>query len=386
MENEDGGLYKRMIAAWLSGGTAFVSLALIIAGLLTPKEVTPSTLKFLLSPSPLPTGLWIMGILAAALLFSALTIWALRDGARRARKNLREHSDLLQELRRTKGALVQTEHLMVTDPITGIPNFRSWQRHTEAWPLTDGARRLSCLILIDLDNLKALNSVSYDCANRVLELFASRAYHSMRRNEHAFKIPDRNARRETQKPVEMFRHHAGGDEFCFHVLDNMTAALGFINRLRESCADYEKEIKSLVLPEFMNTDQIEKYQLRFCAAIAPIDPGVLPEDVIGPALRSLNLAKKNQTSRLLVQFGRDSAKTPAARKIEIDQKVIDVDVALELIAKANPDENLESKAKRRKELLKQQGALKGESFMLGKLAETFSKSSPANWYFRRDGS
>ena len=375
MGNE-GGLYKRMIAAWLSGGTALVSLALIITGLVTPKDITPGALQFLLSPSSVPTGLWITGILAAALVFSALTIWALRDGERRARGIAREKSDLQQELRTTKGTLIQTEHLMVTDPITGIPNFRSWQRHTEAWPLTDGASRLSFLIIIDLDNLRALNDISYDCANRVLELFATRTYHSMRRNEHAFKIPDRNARRETVKQVSMFRHHAGGDEFCFHMQDSEMGALGFLNRLKSDCVQYQAEIKNLILPEFMNSEQIAAYKLQFCAAVAPINPGVSPEDVIAPTLQSLNRAKKHLTTRLLVQLGNNAAETLSARKDKIDEKLKKLDAALISIDLENPDEDAELKAERRKQLLRQLPQLKGELAMLGRTAENFAREAP----------
>jgi GGDEF domain-containing protein len=229
VENEGGSLSNRMIAIWLSVGTAFLTLVLVLAGLLKPPEnITEGGLDFLLAPSQLRTGVWIAGVVAVALVFSAIAIWVRRDGERRIARIAREKADLEQELRHTKGTLAQTEHLMVTDPITGIPNFRSWQRHAAAWPLTDGATKPSCLILIDLDKLGALNNVSHACANRVLELFATRTYYSMRRNEHAFKIPNKDAPREIEDQVEMFRHYAGGDEFCFHMLDNVTAALGSV--------------------------------------------------------------------------------------------------------------------------------------------------------------
>jgi GGDEF domain-containing protein len=243
-----------MIAAWVSGGTALITLALVVAGLLQPGELTPGGLEFLRSPSTMPAGLWIAVILAVALLFSALTIWVRADGERRATRLAREKSDLEQALRHTKGKLTQTEHLMVTDPITGIPNFRSWQRHAAAWPLTPGARRLSCLILIDLDKLGALNDISHDCANRVLELFATRTYQSMRRNEHAFKIPDKNAPLETEKQVEMFRHYAGGDEFCFHMLDDVRSDR--VREPREACGRYEAEIRG-ILPDFVEATRLQ---------------------------------------------------------------------------------------------------------------------------------
>ena len=67
----------------------------------------------------------------------------------------------------------------------------------------------------------------------------------MRRNEHAFKkFPTRNTRRETVKQVSMFRHHAGGDEFCFHMQDSEMGALGFLNRLKSDCVQYQAEIKN----------------------------------------------------------------------------------------------------------------------------------------------
>lgn len=374
MENESRGLSGRMIAAWVSGGTALITLALVVAGLLQPGELTPGGLEFLRSPSTMPAGLWIAVILAVALLFSALTIWVRADGERRATRLAREKSDLEQALRHTKGMLTQTEHLMVTDPITGIPNFRSWQRHAAAWPLTPGARRLSCLILIDLDKLGALNDISHDCANRVLELFATRTYQSMRRNEHAFKIPDKNAPLETEKQVEMFRHYAGGDEFCFHMLDDVSGAIGFVNRLREACGRYEAEIKNGILPDFMRSDQIANYRLQFCAAIVPIESGVSPEDVIASALKLLTNAKKHATTRLLVQFDSHSAyRTLGERKAEIDREIEDINNTLTSISHEKHDESSESKLKRVEILGAQRSALQHQADTLGWLTPKLAR-------------
>ena len=91
----------------------------------------------------------------------------------------------------------------------------------------------------------------------------------------------------------------------------------------------------------MNSEQIAAYKLQFCAAVAPINPGVSPEDVIAPTLQSLNRAKKNSTTRLLVQLGNNAAETLSARKDKIDEKLKKLDAALISIDLENPDEDAE---------------------------------------------
>jgi GGDEF domain-containing protein len=374
MDDKSRGLSGWMIAAWMSGGTALVTLLLVVADLLQPGELTPSGLAFLRSPSTLSAGYWIACILAVVLLFSALTIWVRFVGESRATRWGRERSDLEQELLNTKAMLADTERLMVTDPITGIPNYRSWQRHAAAWPRTRGARRPSCLVLVDLDRLGALNEISHECANRVLGLFATRTYHSMRRNEHAFKIPDKDGPFETERQVRMFRHYAGGDEFCFHMLDEVMGTIGFVNRLRESCEKYEEEIKDNILPDFMSSEQIATYRLQFCAAIVPIKAGVPPDAVMVSALQTLTNAKKHSTSRILVQFDpSEPAKTLSERKADIEQEIRDIDTALSAISDEKDEDELGDKARRLKAFAVQRSDLEKAANMLGRLAPLFAK-------------
>ncbi|MBS0522443.1 MAG: hypothetical protein JSS04_02320 [Proteobacteria bacterium] len=358
-----------MRTVWLSAGAFFLTYVLALAGVLKlPDSITEVVQQFLLEPSQLKTGVWIAGLFAVALLFGAVTIWVRwnsedriakteqdrddriakveRDLEDRLARIEREKEALQQDLRHTQRTLAQTDHLMVTDPITGIPNFRSWQRHAAAWLQTDAAAKVSCLILIDLDNLGALNKISHVCANRVLELFATRTYYSMRRNEHAFKIPNKDAPREIENQVEMFRHYAGGDEFCFHMLDEVSGAIGFVNRLKDACTRYEGEIKDTILKDYMTPDQVADYRLQFCAAIVPIEPGVPPEDVMTTALNLLTVAKNDRTSRLMVQFGPSPARTLDQRRLEIDHRIEGID------AKRQPKlrESLEAESKRLAEI------------------------------------
>src|SRR5579871_3333975 len=190
-----------MGAVWLSAGGLFLTFVAALAGVLNlPDNITEVAKEFLLQSSQVKTGTWIAGLFAVVLLFSGVAILVLqnaegriakaeRDHDNRIAKIEREHADriarvdrekeaLEQDLRHTQRTLAQIDHLMVTDPITGIPNFRSWQRHAAAWPQTDAAAKVSCLIVIDLDKLGALNNISHTCANRVLELFATRTYYS----------------------------------------------------------------------------------------------------------------------------------------------------------------------------------------------------------------
>jgi GGDEF domain-containing protein len=350
VENEGRSLTKLLRNVWLSAGLFFVTFVLALAGVLKlPDTITEVVQEILLQPSLVKTGVWIAGLFAVVLLFSGVTIVVLwnaeeriakaeRDRDERLAKTEREHKErfakverekeaLEQDLRHTQRTLAQIDHLMVTDPITGIPNFRSWQRHAAAWLQTDAAAKDTCLILIDLDKLGALNNISHTCANRVLELFATRTYYSMRRNEHAFKIPNKNAPREIENQMEMFRHYAGGDEFCFHMMDEVDGAIGFVSRLKDACTRYEAEIKATILKDYMTRDQVADYRLQFCAAIVPLKANVPPEDVMTTVLSLLTVAKNDPTSRLMVQFGATPARTLDQRKAEIDHRIEGTDNA-----------------------------------------------------------
>jgi hypothetical protein len=98
--------------------------------------------------------------------------------------------------------------------------------------------------------------------------------------------------------------------------------------------------------------------------------------VIGPALQTLNRAKKHLTTRLLVQFGDGAAVPVAERKAKIDQELRNVDATLSSIDRENPNEDAESKAERRKPFLALQSKLKGDSAMLGKAVENFAREAP----------
>lgn len=374
MDNENPRLSGRMIAVWMSAGSLLVALVLLVVGWLQPGNLSSDAVAILLTHSTVPTGVWIAVILAVAMLFSAFAIWERANGERRGAKLAREKSDVEQELRHTRSMLAYTGHLMVTDPITGIPNFRSWQLHAAAWPTTQGAQKPSCLILIDLDNLGALNDVSHECANKVLELFATQTYDSMRRNEHAFKIPDKDAPREVAEQVEMFRHYAGGDEFCFHMIDDVNGAIGFVNRLSMACRRYEAEIKRDILPKFMKSDQIADYRLQFCAAIVPMKPGAAPDIVISSALKLLTHAKKHETSRLLMQFDPQSpCRTLDERKAEIDAEISVIGKTLESINRETSSEDPDSKASRLEALNERRTKLQEQSSMLGRAGPNFLK-------------
>lgn len=369
MENDGRSLTKWMRTVWLSAGAFFLTYVLALAGVLKlPDSITDVVQAFLLESSDVKTGVWIAGLFAVLLLSFGMAILVRQDAEKRVAKAERDRDDRVakverdladriarierekeavqQDLRHTQRTLAQTDHLMVTDPITGIPNFRSWQRHAAAWLQTDAAAKVSCLILIDLDKLGALNNISHVCANRVLELFATRTYYSMRRNEHAFKIPNKDAPREIENQVEMFRHYAGGDEFCFHMLDEVSGAIGFVNRLKDACTRYQEEIKDTILKHYMTPDQVADYRLQFCAAIVPIEANVPPEDVMTTALGLLTEAKNDRTSRLLVQFGPSPARTLDQRKAEIDHRIKGID------AKQQPKlhASLEAESKRLTEI------------------------------------
>jgi len=86
--------------------------------------------------------------------------------------------------------------------------------------------------------------------------------------------------------------------------------------------------------------------LQFCAAIAPIEANVPPEDVMTTALGLLTEAKNDRTSRLLVQFGPSPARTLDQRKDEIDHRIKGID------AKQQPKlhASLEAESKRLAEI------------------------------------
>jgi len=360
---------ERLSKAWVWAGSLLLALALLLLGLVQPGDMTEGAVKALTTPSPQPLGFWLAALLLMGLALCALMIFALRREERRYAKLADEKSDLEHQFRHAKAQLTHTEHLMVTDPITGIPNFRSWQKHAEAWPRTAGSWRLSCLILIDLDNLGWLNDKSHECANKVLELFASRSYRSMRRNEHAFKLPDRNSPVETSAQIEMFRHYAGGDEFFFHMSDDVFASIGFLNRLVDNCSKYEKEIKDTILPGFMTQAEVAQYKLQFSAAIVPVEPGVAPDDVTSSALKLLTYTKKRSDTRLLVQFSPGSGgRSLSERAVELELEAHNVG---EAIAQIETDgETPQPKIDR---LQQQRGSLIGSAQFLRKFAPTFER-------------
>jgi GGDEF domain-containing protein len=382
LDVDDLEISKRMFVAWKRGAYFFVFVLLVALGFSAFTSFKPGFIAFLEAPSPWPLGIWVAVILGTALFFSGgaiLVRWydesrikkQNEEKAALERKLDREKAALEQELRQTKGLLSHTEHLMVTDPITGIPNFRSWQKHSAAWPLTPSARRLSCLVLIDLDRLRSLNEISYDCANRVLELFATRTYHSMRRNEHAFKVPDLNSPIEPARPVEMFRHFGGGDEFCFHLLDDELGTIGFVNRLVGACAKLEAEIKHDILPEFMNEQQINAYRLQFCAAVVPVTAGVTPDDVMSSALTVLTMAKKDPWTRLMVQFVGKTASSLGEHKTGLEREMNETRRVLAEIkegALAATD-----KATRMQNLEEQLSVLRQRAEFLGQMVPRFAR-------------
>ena len=343
--NAQGPTYSEWLGrllAWVAGLLGLI--ALFMAGLIRPGDLTEEGANRLLASSPIPLVVWLSLLLLGFLVSGGvaffflrrteLQIATLRDERREFERVSRDaRYDLEQELRVAKNALAHTDHLMVTDPITGIPNFRSWKRHAEAWPQSESSRKPSSLILIDLDRLGWLNETSHECANRVLEYFATNTYDAMRRNEHAFKVPDKNG---AHQPTEMFRHYAGGDEFIFHLSDDVYGALGFLGRLNRECSRYEQEIKQMILHDYMEEREIEKYRLQFCAAIVPIQPGISPERLIEPGLNMLMAAKKDSTTRVLLQRDRKPQRTLPEFLSELQSDGAALEEALVLIEVDEP--------------------------------------------------
>lgn len=299
---------------------AFVMfLAGVIRGEFTTRFET-----YLLSPSSMPSGYWLAGSMLLAILVSTGWLVALRH-AERHFDDLEKQLHLKeQELRTTRLQLNDSERRIVTDVVTGIPNYASWQRHSKAWVTSTLASRPSALVMIDLDNLKALNERDYKCADMVLRLFASTTYDAMRRNEYAFKTTDANGPSEDVRWTEMYRCYAGGDEFFFHLSDDVYGAIGFLNRLNDQTRRCEAEIKSEVLPKFMKPAEAALYSLSFAAVVLPIAVDTAPEDVIKPALDMLIRVKKHPTSRVLAQFDR-WAETPAERLVTLRNELADIE-------------------------------------------------------------
>jgi len=362
---------EQMIGIWKWAASVYLVLVFALAGLVEADKLTPYARDLLVMPLTASAGIWAAGAMGLALLFTFPALVIRVYGERRESKLAQQVSEIEGQLRRTQRDLAQTELQLVTDPITGIPNFRSWQKHAANWPRTDGAEKLSCLVIIDLDNFGALNDTSHECANSVLELFARQTYRAMRRNEYAFKIPDKKGPPQISNQVAMFRHYAGGDEFCFHMIGDPLAAAGFIERLRKSCEGFEEEIKNSILPKYMGPDDAMRYRLSFCAAIVPIEAKFPPEDVVSSALQLLTNAKKSSETRVLVQFEpQGTSKTLSQVKLQVDAEVEAVEHLLSVLNGGSGA----SQEDRKVDLSKQLAELRQHSSMLSRIIPNFTKS------------
>src|SRR5215831_3065106 len=243
----------------------------VVAALLRLSDKTPISRNLMeLLEAPPSWPLWqilsptiLLAFAVSALLILLMQIWDKRriDEAEAQLKICanekanceRELQKKSAELENFRGLYRERERIRRLDHITGIPNYLAWKDDLKQWEA--GNEKDVCLILIDIDKLRWLNSRSPECADKVLRYFAQNTYSSMRRDEQIYKanadpeLPVDGAR--PYPAAEMYRYHQGGDEFFFIVSGNVYSALGFINRLADRVRSYQSNIRETFLGDYL---------------------------------------------------------------------------------------------------------------------------------------
>ncbi len=284
-----------------------------------------------------------------ALLILLMKIWdkrrideaeaQLKISANEKANSERELQKKSAQLENLEGLFRERERIRRLDHITGIPNYLAWKDDLKQWEA--GNEKELCLILIDIDKLRWLNSRSPECADKVLRYFAQNTYSSMRRDEQIYKanvdpeLPVDGTR--PYRAAEMYRHYQGGDEFFFIISGNVYSAIGFINRLADRVRSYQFDIRETFLGAYLKeAADVAAFRLSFCGVILPHNE---PETALRNAYAILARAKESTKTRLLVVFDKTYEEPRAEREklekwregirkriSELDQKVGSGDV------------------------------------------------------------
>lgn len=125
-------------------------------------------------------------------------------------------------------ALNTSEHLRLTDVITGIPNSASLTNDINNY-FSHSSKKMQ-FIFIDLKDFRIINeNFDFNKTNELLKTIAQTIYNRMRRNEQMYKCPTRDS--EPKPDEKIYRVYPGGDEFVFIIFGDQPDALGFSNRL-----------------------------------------------------------------------------------------------------------------------------------------------------------
>lgn len=193
-----------------------------------------------------------------------------------------KHKYTRQRLAATEDQRIDLDRLRFTDVVTRIPNQRQWRKDLQSiqlelergWPFQ--------VILIDLDNFKAINDrFGFEKGDDVISLFAQTLCNSMRRDEKIYKRPfDELSGDEDEglsgagDPEELkrlkelwrriYRKYSGGDEFLFLTKGTEEEALGFLRRIHiNTVTKVSKEVEKLLGA---------RATIDFHGAICPIYP------------------------------------------------------------------------------------------------------------------
>jgi GGDEF domain-containing protein len=325
----------RLWKIWSSIAGFVFTIATALIGLTTQEKIpiNPKIVEWLQQTPPWP--LWwllfpaiLLALAVSALIISLMQIWdnrriaegeaQLKDYAGERANTERELQRKRLELENLEGVFRERERMRRLDHITGIPNYLSWKDDLKNWDSRN--EKELCMILIDLDKLKWLNSRSRECADRVLRYFAQNTYNSMRRDEQIHKANAESTQTidgaVSYGTAEMYRHYQGGDEFFFIISGNVYGAIGFINRLAERVRSYESDIRETILRRYLKDGDIAAFRLYFAGAIIPHNE---PETALMNAYEILDRAKESTTTRLLVVF--DSIyEEPSAQRERLEKR------------------------------------------------------------------
>lgn len=158
----------------------------------------------------------------------------------------------------------------MTDPLTGLPNRRAWERAIRRRFSRPGLQRSLCVALLDLDHFKQVNDTwGYAAGDALLRAVAGGLVQGLRKSDFVARI--------------------GGDEFGLLLLvpDPRTAEM-IIERVR------------MQLPDFLANHGVQPITASagFCVA-EPGTPLSCPNDLLAAAGQSLREAKRSGRDRTI---------------------------------------------------------------------------------------
>jgi diguanylate cyclase (GGDEF)-like protein len=282
-----------------------IGVVFAILGLSDKSPIGGDLTNRLKEPPPWPLWQILLPSTLVTLIVSGLLIWLTQFWDKRRQDELADCKKELDkkstQLENLHAIFKERERMRRLDHITGIPNHIAWMDDLKQWDAEN--EKDLCLILIDIDNFRWLNSRSPECADKVLRYFAQNTYSSMRRDEQIYKA---NA--------EMYRHYQGGDEFFFIISGNAYNGIGFINRLADRVRSYQSDIRKTLLREHLKEEDVDSFRLSFCGVILPHSE---PETALKSAYDVLARAKGSKETRLLIVFGRHYYEEPKSLREQL---------------------------------------------------------------------